>query len=292
MGKTINNILKISKVPKTCHERFLDLKLDCALYFRKESVCFSGTSKLKRGYQVGSPEPSREHMIIITVAGNGLLLTPESEYRLNADTLICVPAGNPCMWRPLRNKWDIIWFYIKPVEKWNRLSEKGIQCYKTESAPELEACMERYLDESTNNSPFSREAAEHYAALTVLNLKRALKESSENMADEKTKRMDLLMQKIRNDPSDEWSAKNMAEFMNMSQATLQRVSRKLYGTSPKQLVINIKMEQAKLLLSSTGYPLKIIADKLDYSDEFVFSNAFKQKFGIPPKDFRLKNRKS
>jgi AraC family transcriptional regulator of arabinose operon len=52
------------------------------------------------------------------------------------------------------------------------------------------------------------------------------------------------------------------------------------------------MDQAKMLLTNTSYPLKIIADKLDYSDEFVFSNAFKRKFGISPKDFRLKNKKS
>jgi AraC family transcriptional regulator of arabinose operon len=83
----------------------------------------------------------------------------------------------------------------------------------------------------------------------------------------------------------------MAEDMNMSQATLQRLSQKLYGKSPKQLVINIKMEQARLLLNNTNYPMKIIADKLDYSDEFVFSNAFKRKFGVSPKFFRQKNGK-
>jgi AraC-like DNA-binding protein len=291
MTKISNNILKISKIPKTCKERYLNLDLDCASYFKEEGICFSGLSKLRRGYQVGSPEPGPKHMIIITVSGRGALLAPEREYNLAPNSLICVPAGNPCMWKPRKDKWEIIWFYITPQKKWHELSEKGIQCFETKLAKSLEFYMELYLKESMSHAAFSRKAAENCSELTIINLKRALKVSGEKIENEDSKNFNALLQKVRNEPSIDWNAKKMAEDMNMSQATLQRLSQKLYGKSPKQLVINIKMEQARLLLNNTNYPMKIIADKLDYSDEFVFSNAFKRKFGVSPKFFRQKNGK-
>ena len=51
-------------------------------------------------------------------------------------------------------------------------------------------------------------------------------------------------------------------------------------------VLIVDADIAKKLLENEGLPITEIASKLNYSTIYVFSRAFKNKFGISPKEFR------
>lgn len=57
--------------------------------------------------------------------------------------------------------------------------------------------------------------------------------------------------------------------------------RKLAGESPGAFAMRCRLEKAELLLTS-GYPLKEIAARLGFCDEFHFSKTFRRFRGYPP----------
>lgn len=61
---------------------------------------------------------------------------------------------------------------------------------------------------------------------------------------------------------------------------------KTYGVSPIQYIQDLKMKEAKHLLTQTDYTLTEIANSVGYPDLFTFSKAFKKQLGVPPTLFR------
>jgi AraC-like DNA-binding protein len=74
--------------------------------------------------------------------------------------------------------------------------------------------------------------------------------------------------------------------LGVSPATLQRLVRRYFDSTPQQMVVEIRMSQARRLLQQSDYPLKVIAREVGYSDAFVFSSAFKRFHGNSPSAFR------
>ena len=83
----------------------------------------------------------------------------------------------------------------------------------------------------------------------------------------------------------------MAKKLNISASTLQRRCLTHYRKTPRQILIEMRMDYAETLVECTDYPLKTIARSTGYSDEFIFSSAFKKHFGVSPKIYRKKPKK-
>jgi len=293
MAKEIINILKLSIIPKSCRERFLDFSNTSAKILSPEGIYYSGISKLKKGYKIGYPGPMESHMIIITQRGKGLLFTKDEEYILTENTVISVPAGSSCMFRTANHEWDILWFYIRPFPKWELLQKKGVFFSQILPPREIEFAMEGYMEETKKylirENKNTNAAAEAYATLIITYLNRMLHINAMKHSDFYTEKLEMIWQEIRFNPAHDWNVKKLASNLNLSQSAFQRLVKKHYLMTPRQIIIRLRMEQAKLLLANTKYPVKLIASKLGYSDAFVFANAFRKYSGTYPKFFRIKN---
>ena len=56
--------------------------------------------------------------------------------------------------------------------------------------------------------------------------------------------------------------------------------------SPQEFLINIRMERAAELLTSTALPVNEVAAKVGYSDALAFSKKFKENYNLSPKSYR------
>jgi len=74
--------------------------------------------------------------------------------------------------------------------------------------------------------------------------------------------------------------------VSLSQSHGTRLFKQTFGMTPHAYFIRRKMELAKSLLLNTHLPIKRIARDLSFSDEYYFSNVFKQKTGVSPRAFR------
>lgn len=284
MGGAINNILKTSKIPKSCHERYLDLASEPSRPLTELGICFSGVSFLRRGYHVGNPGPTEWHMGIFTKAGEGWLMTPARRYRLIGGSLAFVAADGACEFAVTDDQWDIYWFYARPSPEWEPLSGREFLADGSAVLPVLELAMEGYLRER------SIVPAAQWAALTALYIRRGM--GLDGCRDPEREKLDKLWEEVAANPGDDWSSSRMSDAMGVSQSTLRRLTLRHYGQSPWKMVVKRRMALAESLLERTDYPLKVIADKVGYADEFVFSSAFKAARGLSPRAWRARKEKS
>lgn len=78
---------------------------------------------------------------------------------------------------------------------------------------------------------------------------------------------------------------NIADFMAVSERQLQRKVKGLVNRNPMDLFRDYRLDKAKDLLS-TGKQISLIADLCGFSSASYFSQCFKAKFGVTPKEFQ------
>ncbi|ASG86120.1 AraC family transcriptional regulator [Salmonella enterica] len=79
-----------------------------------------------------------------------------------------------------------------------------------------------------------------------------------------------------------WSVAEMAAALPCSEAWLRRLFLRYTGKTPKEYVMDARLELALSLLKQEGNTVSQVADMLNFFDSFHFSKAFKHKFGYAP----------
>ena len=76
----------------------------------------------------------------------------------------------------------------------------------------------------------------------------------------------------------------------VSRATLHRQFRRYMKMSPINYFLDQKLERAKMLLENNLHSIKEVAEMLNYASPQYFASEFKKKFGLPPKNYKLRIR--
>ncbi|MHB9139612.1 MAG: AraC family ligand binding domain-containing protein, partial [Victivallaceae bacterium] len=177
MSELIKNIRKISNIPETCVERYLDLRGMEAAPLRSIGVFYAGVSLLKSGYRVGIPDHQDTYIVIFTKSGAGTLVTRQGEITMTAGTVTVIPSWEPCLWEVYRDEWTILWFHCRETPWWREFQGKVL--YKPASIiPRLETAMTGYLQENAirQEEPENESASVLYGRLIAIRLTQALKE--------------------------------------------------------------------------------------------------------------------
>ena len=96
------------------------------------------------------------------------------------------------------------------------------------------------------------------------------------------KAKDIIIENMTNPPS----LVELSEEINLSLKKLKEGFKKIYGKPVYQFLIEYKMELAKKLLSENDYNVNEVSLKLGYSNASHFITAFKNKYGLTPKNFK------
>lgn len=93
---------------------------------------------------------------------------------------------------------------------------------------------------------------------------------------------------ILSSPEHPWTVDELAEMAHLSPSYFQVVYKKAFGITCMTEVINAKLEQAKLLLTSTELPISAVAAETGYNEVYHFIRQFKKSTGMTPGAFRKK----
>lgn len=89
-------------------------------------------------------------------------------------------------------------------------------------------------------------------------------------------------------PERPWKIEELADLAHLSPSYFQVIYKKAFGITCMTEVINAKIEEAKLLLTSTELPVGTIALKTGYNEVYHFIRQFKKSTGMTPGAFRKK----
>ncbi len=97
------------------------------------------------------------------------------------------------------------------------------------------------------------------------------------------------MQSFTNDYEKQIDVTKLALEYGMSPRKFRSIFKKIYAATPKEYIIENKMQKAKELLASGRYNVGEVAYMIGYDDIFYFSKLFKRKMGKSPKHFLNKS---
>ncbi|MDB5249214.1 MAG: AraC protein arabinose-binding/dimerization [Segetibacter sp.] len=91
---------------------------------------------------------------------------------------------------------------------------------------------------------------------------------------------------FRTKMDEKMSIEEVAEELNVSYSWFRKAFKKYTGIAPGQYLLQLKIEQAKKLLSNPSKSIKEIAFDLHFESSFYFSNLFKEKTRMSPEAYR------
>ncbi len=104
--------------------------------------------------------------------------------------------------------------------------------------------------------------------------------------------LERAMAKIERDFRKPLSLKNLARHAGVSEPHLYLLFRNELGTSPRQLLLRYRLEEARHLLAMTDMPVKEIAAAAGFPDAGNFAAQFKRRYGVAPAASRASSRRA
>ena len=93
---------------------------------------------------------------------------------------------------------------------------------------------------------------------------------------------------IRKNYMEELTLPVLADTFHISKEYLSRLFKKETGTNLFSYIMEMKLNEARTLLSDTEMTLEDIAFKLGFSNGNYFSKVFKKNVGQSPRDYRIR----
>nr|WP_315199336.1 substrate-binding domain-containing protein [uncultured Flavobacterium sp.] len=138
------------------------------------------------------------------------------------------------------------------------------------------------LRESISSLLFNREKLRYYYTNNIYRIEPESKFGNQEQSFV-TKMNDIIMLNVENP---KFSVEDLAEKLNVSRVQLYRKVKAIIGINISDHINNVKLEKAAELLKSNTMNISEIAYSLGFSSPNYFSTAFKNKFGISPKEYK------
>ena len=93
---------------------------------------------------------------------------------------------------------------------------------------------------------------------------------------------------MHRDPKQRWRTESLASLAGMSRTAFNHHFRQTVGCPPGEYLSQWRMRLACRLLETSTQLISHIVDQLGYQSESAFFRAFRKRFGISPRQYRLK----
>ena len=273
----------IVDIGPNCFERFIDSSN--APEISDLGIELAGCSNLSGNYTVGRVSPPN-HTLFYSIKGQGKFRVPSGELQLHEGQLIILPAGQSFEVSIISEQWDIIWVNIANVERWKSFRKSDALVVDNAMLEGLHHAMELvYLERDLD----TRRAAMRFVSRYLFRIADAplgKKPASDDKERRQISRLHTLFSVVDKQLQFDWDMKSLSEKAHYSAPHLHRLCLQVFGRSPKQHVIHLRMTRAKSLLLSTQWPVSYIASYVGYANVFTFSKRFKKSTGLSPSAFR------
>jgi len=270
--------------------RFLPIDRSSSEALRAHGVQLAGISDLAPPYAIARPSPDFL-LVLATLSGQGWCEAAGCPALLRAGDLLVAPAHHAIAYGLCGRAWRIAWFHFDLDRGLGAaLRGRAPTVHATTTLERLVAAVEGFLADARGTDPGAVRAAELGARLVACQLERALAPDLDPRAAHarraRAPRLHDLQDAIHHDLRRAWGVAALAAHLHESPATLFRLCARHAGEKPMAMVARLRVERARHLLRETDEPVKSIAQRVGYANQFAFSTAFKRVTGLSPQSCR------
>ena len=269
----MNKATKTIIIPPGSSERFVDLSTFGGGEYFGRNIFMTAICSYPSGYRIVYPCSSR-HMVVFCYEGEFCWQCDQERGTLTAGSVLIHPAGryqeisSSCACKS-------IFFLLTPSPAWGSPELSCSPAADSELIRQLMLKAEK-LSISSDNS-----GKNAVGKLLFLLLKSVIHSPGSDPHP-----MQMLHSRMLLQPQKAWNIESMAKFCGVSVPHFFLLWERNYHVSPYQMLIDIRLEQAKELLAQTAYPVKNIATLCGYEHPFSLTRAFRKKYGVTPEKYR------
>ena len=202
--------------------------------------------------------------------GNGFLIFPEELTYYEAD------AGDP---------WEYIWVGFSGIKALELLQLCGLdENNPVFLCPEIEPFMLSMITSDSLVNPELHILAKLYEMLSCLS--QASDYTPVGKADVKKQYVSDAINFISSNYMKNISIGMITKEIGLNRSYFYSIFKNQTGVSPRQFLIDCRIEAACRLLRQTSYKISDVARSVGYEDEFMFSRMFTSKKGLSPLKYR------
>jgi AraC-like DNA-binding protein len=270
-----------------CRERILPLASDRLAPLAKRGVGFSGTSLLRGRYEIRR-SGYRPHLLLYTLGGSGWLRTEGRDLVLRPGSVWICPQGTAHEYGLAGKSWEILWVSLADRAPWSVVRELGTVVRDSTWGGELKRAMEGLLRELCSDTREARTAVQLHSELLALHAERELGVRDDPMSRDIVARFERLKELVGSRLQEPWTVERLAAASGLflSPDHFARVCTRHTGLPPLAMLTDLRMDRARELLRSSGYPVQEIGRLVGYTNPFAFSTAFKRLEGRSPRTYR------
>ena len=266
-----------------CFERFIDSS-DTPEISDLE-IELAGCSNLSGDYTVGRVSPPN-HTLFYSIHGQGKFRVPSGEMQLDEGQLIILPAGQSFEVTIVSEQWDIIWVNLADSERWKSFSKSEAVVLDNAKLEGLHHAMELlYIERDVDSRGAAMQLVSRYL-YRIIDAPLSDVHTHDEKERRQVSRLHSLFSAVEKQLQFNWDMESLSEKAHYSAPHLHRLCLQVFGRSPKQHVIYLRMTRAKSLLQSTQWPVSYIASYVGYANVFTFSKRFKKSTGLSPSAYR------
>lgn len=234
----------------------------------------------------------RDHYIIhYILGGKGSYQVNGKTYELKKDDGFLIRPGTVVFYRADGEEpWSYGWvgFHGLKAEAYLKLAgfDEGNPVFRYDRDDFLKGCLLRMLD--TRELSKSREIrllGLLYEFLSQL-VEAAGGRPAEKNGDRKEEYIKKAIEYVRTNYSRRTRISDIARSIGLDRSYMYSLFNEYLNMSPQEFLIHFRIEKACELMRGGGLSISEISRSVGYDDPLVFSKAFKNVKGLPPREFR------
>jgi len=253
----------------------------------------TGLYRMKRRYARWRERGAPGWLVVLTLDGRGRFGHRGGELLVSRGDLVLLRphAPNDYGLEARLKRWNLLWAYFFPRIEWHSFLQwpevaPGIMHLRL-SDPVVYRTLVRQLaevDRLNNGSP-------HRNALFAMNaLEKFFLECDLVNPRSQYAKLDARVARALNYLCDNLAQSvalpDVARHCGLSLSRLAHLFREQVGQTPRQFFEEKRFERACRLLELTQNPIAVVAAEVGFGDPFHFSNRFRRRMGLSPRDYR------